>query len=95
MVRKVVTGGYWREKYLGKIVRWYWSTTGEPIYRRLETMELKKDGTAKTDPKVAGSDDAFPIMDLNDGLVNINYEKYINEAYEMLKNIGVKTFLLG
>jgi hypothetical protein len=91
MVRKVVSGGYWRGKYLGKIVRWYWSTTGEPIYRRLETTELKKDGTAKTDPKVAGSDDAFPIMDLNDGLVNINYEKYINEAYTMLKNIGVNT----
>ena len=29
-------------------------------------------------------------MDLDDGLVNINYEKYINEAYEMLKNIGVE-----
>ena len=94
MVRKVVTGGYWREKYLGKIVRWYWSTTGEPIYRRLETTELKKDGTAKNDPKVADSDDAFPIMDLREGLVNIHYEKYINESYTMLKNIGVKTFLL-
>jgi len=90
MVRKVVSGGYWRGKYLGKIVRWYWSTTGEPIYRRLETTELKKDGTAKNDPKVAGSDDAFPIMDLREGLVNIHYEKYINEAYEMLKNIGVE-----
>ena len=91
MVRKVVSGGYWREQYLGKIVRWYWSTTGDPIYRRLETMELKKDGTAKNDPKVADSDDAFPIMDLREGLVNINYEKYINEAYTMLKNIGVNT----
>ena len=54
-------------------------------------MELKKDGTPKNDPKVADSDDAFPIMDLSDGLVNINYEKYINEAYTMLKNLGVNT----
>jgi hypothetical protein len=90
MVRKVVSGGYWKDQYLGKTVRWYWSTDGAPIYRKLDEVALKKDGTPKNDPKVSDSDDAFPIMDLNDGLINIHYEKYIKESYEMLKNIGVE-----
>lgn len=89
MVRKVKGGGYWQEKYLGKIVRWYWSTNGTPIYRKLETVELKKDGTQKVNPKVADSDDAYPLMNLNDELININYEKYIAKTYELLKTIGV------
>lgn len=75
-VRKVATGGYWKEKYLGKIVRWYWSTKGEYI--------STKDGD-----KVAGSDDAYPIMNLKDELININYEKYIAKTYELLRTIGV------
>ena len=90
MVSKVVSGGYWKGKYLGKTVRWYWSTEGEPIYRKLDKVELKKDGTPKKDPKVNDSDYAFPIMDLSVGLLNINYDRYISEAYEMLKNIGVE-----
>lgn len=75
-VRKVATGGYWKEKYLGKIVRWYWSTKGEPIFT--------KDGD-----KVAGSDDAYPLMSLSKGLTCVSYEKYINKTYELLKTIGV------
>ena len=89
MVRKVKGGGYWKEKYLGKIVRWYWSTKGAPIYRRLEKIEFKKDGTQKVNPKVADTDDAYPIMNLKDELININYEKYIAKTYELLKTIGV------
>ena len=90
MVSKVVSGGYWKGKYLGKTVRWYWSTEGAPIYRKLDKVELKKDGTPKKDPKVNDSDYAFPIMDLSAGLVNINYDRYIKEAYDVLKNIGVE-----
>lgn len=75
-VRKVATGGYWKEKYLGKIVRWYWSIEGEPIFT--------KDGD-----KVAGSDDAYPIMSLSKGLTCVSYEKYINKTYELLRTIGV------
>lgn len=89
MVRKVKGGGYWKEKYLGKIVRWYWSTNGTPIYRKLEKIEFKKDGTQKVNPKVADTDDAYPIMNLKDELININYEKYIAKTYELLKTIGV------
>lgn len=89
MVKKVTTGAYWQNKYLGKVARWYWSTEGEPIYSKQENTELKKDGTPKTNPKVADSDDAYPIMDLNDELVNINYEKYIQYTYKLLETLGV------
>lgn len=75
-VRKVATGGYWKKKYLGKIVRWYWSMGGEPIF-------------TKEGDKVAGSDNAYPIMSLNKGLSFVYYEKYINKTYELLKTIGV------
>lgn len=75
-VRKVATGGYWKKKYLGKIVRWYWSMEGEPIFT--------KDGD-----KVAGSDDAYPIMSLDKGLRCVSYEKYITKTYELLRTIGV------
>lgn len=90
MVKKVKGGGYWKDVYLGKVVRWYWSTEGEPIYRKLEQVELKKDGAPKRDPKVSDSDNAWPIMDLNEGLKNIHYDKYIAKAYEMLKRVGVQ-----
>jgi hypothetical protein len=76
MVRKVKGGGYWKGEYLGKVVRWYWSTTGEPI--------LNDKGH-----KVANSEHAFPIMDLNVPLADIHYEKYISECYELLTRIGV------
>ena len=76
MVRKVKGGGYWKSEYLGKVVRWYWSTTGEPI--------LNDKGH-----KVANSEHAFPIMDLNVPLADIHYEKYISECYELLTRIGV------
>lgn len=75
-VRKVASGGYWKKKYLGKIVRWYWSMGGEPIF-------------TKEGDKVAGSDNAYPIMSLNKGLSFVYYEKYINKTYELLKTIGV------
>lgn len=77
MVRKCTKGGYWKGEYLGKVVRWYWSTQGEPITN------------AKGD-KVANTDDAFPMMNLNDSLVNINYEKYIAKTYELLETMGIK-----
>lgn len=77
MARKATTGAYWQEKYLGKVVRWYWSTKGEAI--------LNGKGH-----KLANSEDGFPIMDLNDQMVDINYCKYIEEAYRLLARIGIK-----
>ncbi len=78
MVRKVAKGGYWKENYLGKVVRWYWSTKGEPI------INPKGD-------RVANTDDAFPIMNMEDKVTDIHYEKYIAKTYELLESIGVNT----
>lgn len=77
VVRKCAKGGYWKGEYLGKVVRWYWSTQGEPI-------------TNPNGDKVANTDDAFPIMNMEDKLVDIFYEKYLTKTYEMLESIGVK-----
>jgi hypothetical protein len=72
MARQAQGGGY-----LGKAVRWYWSTDGAEISGMVNPKNLKKDGTPKKPPKASDSDDAFPIMDLNTPMVNIHYEKYI------------------
>jgi hypothetical protein len=77
MVRKCAKGGYWKGEYLGKVVRWYWSTKGEPI------------ANSKGD-KVANTDDAFPIMNMEDKIADIHYDKYIAKTYELLESIGVK-----
>ena len=64
MFIKVANGGIWKGQYLGRVVRWYWSKKGEPIYRQSNIVELKKDGTPKKDVKVANSDGAWQLMDL-------------------------------
>lgn len=76
-VRKVKDGGYYKGKYLGKIVRWYWSNEGEPI------LNYKGD-------KVADSDFAIPIMNLNEKMININYDKYIDTTYKLLESLGLE-----
>lgn len=74
-----VTGGAVKDGiYLGKIIRWYYSTNseGELIY-------------AKTGNKVPRSDGAKPCMNLPDKLPeDIDYEWYANEAQEILVDIG-------
>ena len=77
MVRKCTKGAYYRGEYLGKVVRWYWSTNGEAI-------------TNPKGDKVANTNDAYPMMNLEDKLSNINYEKYISKTYELLESIGIK-----
>jgi hypothetical protein len=77
MVRKCTKGGYWKGEYLGKVVRWYWSTKGEPI-------------TNPKGDKVANTDDAFPIMNMEDKIADIHYEKYIVKTYELLESLGIK-----
>jgi DNA polymerase elongation subunit (family B) len=77
MVRKCTKGGYWKGEHLGKVVRWYWSTQGEPI-------------TNPKGDKVANTDDAFPIMNMEDKIADIHYDKYIAKTYELLESIGMK-----
>lgn len=65
--------------YLGKMVRWYYSTHGEPIYYRLNGNQVPKTG-----------DGVKPMMDMTDTLpTDINWKWYIEEAILMLKDLGV------
>lgn len=89
MFIKVANGGIWKGQYLGRVVRWYWSVDGEPIYRQSNIVELKKDGTPKKDVKVANSDGAWPLMDLSEPMINLDISKYIAECYKMLKQMGL------
>jgi hypothetical protein len=78
-VRSVKGGAVWRNQYLGKTVRWYWSTDGESIL-------YKTNGN-----KVAKSDYSTPLMELPNKLTdNIDYQRYVNEAREILKSIGYR-----
>lgn len=79
VVRKVKGGGYWRGQYLGSAVRWYYAHDGEPI--------VYANGN-----KVASSDKAWPLMQM-DGTMpgNIDYQHYINVAFNMLVDVGAET----
>ena len=79
IIRKVEGGAVFKDKYLGKVVRWYYSKEGDKI-------TYKKNGN-----KVAESDGAIPLMVLDDKKRDdIDFQKYIDKAYKMLKNLGVK-----
>jgi len=63
--------------YLGKVVRWYYSTKGTSIH-------YKTNGN-----KVPKSDSAVPMMELTDEIPkDLDYTWYIKEAYEKLKDLG-------
>jgi len=75
--RRVTGGGMWNGEYLGKVVRWVYTTDGAPI-------TYKNNGN-----KVAGTDGAKPLMNLFAQVENLDYTKYIEDAYKLLDNIGV------
>lgn len=75
-VRSVTGGAVFRNEYLGRVVRWIYSTNGESI-------KYKKNGN-----KVAKSDGARPIMTLNEFPSDIDYPRYINEANDILSDLG-------
>jgi hypothetical protein len=76
-------GGTWRGKYLGKVVRFIWSKDGDPI------LYKKPHPTTGNFKKVSKSDGARPVMVLPDELpIDIDYDRYIAEAREILLEIG-------
>lgn len=77
-IRKVKGGGIYNNDYLGKVVRWYYSTDGLKI-------------TYKTNGNlVANTEGSKPIMTIPDhNLTNIDYVKYIDTANKMLNRLGL------
>lgn len=72
-VRNVEGGGWYGDLYLGKAVRWYISTAPGHIH----------DGASRN--KVAGSDNAMPLMELSLTLpTDIEYNSYIQHAHDLL-----------
>lgn len=78
-LRKVEGGAMKNDEFLGKVVRWYYSTQDNtPIVY------------AKNGNKVSESDGGKPVMSLPDTLPDdIDYQRYIDMAKETLTLIGV------
>ena len=79
-VRSVTGGAFWRNKYLGKVVRWIYSTNGFPI-------TYKKNGN-----KVPDSNGSRPIMELEKFPKDIDFFKYEEKAKDILEDLGIKQY---
>lgn len=72
-----------RCEYLGKVVRYYWARGGSPIYYK------EPHPTTGNFKKVPKSDGCRPLMQLPETLpIDIDYDRYLEEAREMLMDIG-------
>jgi hypothetical protein len=82
-VVNVKGGGKWREEPIGKVVRYAWCHGGEPIYY------CEPHPTTGNFKKVSRTDGARPLMELpEDFPADINHDRYIEEAWEILASIG-------
>ncbi|MGL5218506.1 MAG: hypothetical protein ACRC8G_03265, partial [Plesiomonas shigelloides] len=78
VIRQVKGGGTWNGEYLGKAVRWYYSTNGAPIL-------YSSNGN-----KVASSDGCRPLMELPDTMPDdVDLQHYIDAANDMLRDLGL------
>ncbi|RTL03549.1 hypothetical protein EKK58_12840 [Candidatus Dependentiae bacterium] len=75
--RSVTGGAEWKDEYLGRVVRWIYSTDGEAILYK------------KNANKVAKSDNARPIMELGEFPDDLDYKRYAAEAEEIIFNLGL------
>lgn len=82
-VIKADGGATWRGDYLGKVVRYYWSTDGDPIFK------AKAHAKTGNHPMVPKTEGAAPCMTLPDELPDdIDYEQYLRVTREILMDIG-------
>lgn len=81
-VRTVNGGALWGDKYLGKVVRWIYSTKGDVI----KYKKVNKKGTQAKVPKSEGS---RPIMTLGELPDDIDYKRYILECNTILDNLNL------
>jgi len=80
VVRAVKGGGMYGEEFLGKAVRWYYSTKAKG-----NCITYKTNGN-----KVAGSDGAMPCMDMPQNFPkDVDFDWYVRKSFEMLKELGV------
>ena len=76
-VIKVNGGGVWRGTKLGRVVRFYWSSDGDPI------------SYINAQRRVAKTDGAHPLMELTDRLPDdLDHARYIAEAHRLLADLG-------
>lgn len=76
-------GGTWRGGYLGKTVRYIWSTDGTEI------LKAKPHATTGNYAKVSKSDGCRPVMELPEQLPSdIDYAAYVRAAEDVLMDIG-------
>ncbi len=76
-------GATWRGEYLGKVVRFIWSTDGDDI---LYSEPNEATGNYK---KVSRSDGSRPLMELPDEFPDdIDYDAYVRAARDILLDIG-------
>jgi DNA polymerase elongation subunit (family B) len=76
LTKKTKFGANFKGEYLGKVVRWYYRIDGDYI------LNMKGH-------KVPDANGAYPIMNLDDEMVNIDYGRYYQETIKTLKTIGV------
>ena len=77
--RTVKGGGFYGDLFLGKVVRWYYSTDSNHI------ITYRTSGN-----KVPRTDGCYPIMNLPKFFPeDVNYEWYDNECVELLMDVGV------
>jgi hypothetical protein len=86
-VRTVKGGAYFGGddgEYLGKVVRWYLAKGSEGFIRTKE-----RDPRTDNWKTVAKTQGCRPVMTLPDGIpADLDYDRYIAEAEEILRNIG-------
>lgn len=77
-VTRVTGGATWRSHKLGRAVRYYWSTDGDPI--------LAADGKRK----VAKTDGARPLVELTDRLPDdVDRDRYLTETNDLAVDFGI------
>lgn len=78
LAKSVKGGGQWRGGFLGKTVRWYYSTAGESIHY------------ISNGNKVASSDGAVPVQVLPEVFpADIDYAQYEKYAHELMQRAGI------
>lgn len=76
-VRSVTGGAVYKDSFLGRVVRWVYTTNGDVI-------TYKKNGN-----KVPLSDGSTPVMTLSEMPTNIDYDRYIEDAKSILDDLGI------